>query len=212
MGKIKISAADKTDPLIHPFEAGSGIEAGVDEVGRGCGAGPVVAAAVILPPKAKIPGLRDSKKLTASKRKELSGKIRELALDYSIAISTVEEIDQINILEATYLAMTRAIAQLKIKPDLLVIDGNRFKNQTGINHRTVVGGDDKVLSIAAASVLAKTWRDAYMEELHIEFPQYDWINNKGYLSTKHRQACFTHGLTPHHRKSFKGMTRQDDET
>ncbi|MBK7740772.1 MAG: ribonuclease HII [Saprospiraceae bacterium] len=198
--------------MIHPFEAGSGIEAGVDEVGRGCGAGPVVAAAVILPPKAKIPGLRDSKKLTASKRKELSGKIRELALDYSIAISTVEEIDQINILEATYLAMTRAIAQLKIKPDLLVIDGNRFKNQTGINHRTVVGGDDKVLSIAAASVLAKTWRDAYMEELHIEFPQYDWINNKGYLSTKHRQACFTHGLTPHHRKSFKGMTRQDDET
>lgn len=196
--------------LIHPFEAGAGTEAGIDEVGRGCGAGPVVAAAVILPPNAVIPGLRDSKKLTASRRKALSENIREMALDYAIGLASVEEIDRINILEATYLAMTRAIVQLKIKPDLLIIDGNRFKNQTGIDHRTVIGGDDKVLSVAAASVLAKTWRDAYMEELHIKFPQYDWINNKGYLSARHRQACFTYGLTPHHRKSFKGMTIQDD--
>ncbi|MCO6460839.1 MAG: ribonuclease HII [Saprospiraceae bacterium] len=191
---------------MHPYLIKPEEEAGVDEVGRGCGAGPVVAAAVILPARVNIPGLRDSKKLSPQIRNSLSEQIKQSAVAYSIAMATVEEIDKINILQATYLAMARAIEGLSIKPKLLIIDGNRFVNSTGITYHTVIGGDDKVLSIAAASVLAKTWRDEYMAGLHKEFPQYDWLNNKGYLTAAHRKACFIYGLTIHHRSSFKGMT------
>ena len=194
--------------LMHPFAIHGPEEAGVDEVGRGCGAGPVVAAAVILPEQVDLPELRDSKKLNAAKRATLSSLIKEVAIDYSIGLATVEEIDRINILEATYLAMTRAIHGLRARPALLVIDGNRFKNSTGIPHQTVIGGDDKVLSIAAASVIAKTWRDEHMAGLHQDFPHYDWLSNKGYLSVRHREACFRYGLTIHHRRSFKGMVRE----
>jgi len=191
--------------LLHPFVSDDEVEAGVDEVGRGCGAGPVVAAAVILPPVVDLPDVRDSKKLSAEKRNSMSLLIQEVALDFAIGVATVEEIDEINILEATYLAMNRAIQGLKKKPTLLIIDGNRYKNTSNIRYQTVIGGDDKVLSIAAASILAKTWRDDYMAQLHDQHPQYDWKNNKGYLTAKHRNACFLHGLTKHHRHTFGGM-------
>ncbi len=207
MAKIRdVNISIKPNPrLLHPFSSDAEVEAGVDEVGRGCGAGPVVAAAVILPYDVDLPNVRDSKKLSAEKRNDLRALIHEVALDFAIGVASVEEIDEINVLEATYLAMNRAIQGLKKKPTLLIIDGNRFKNMSDIRFQTVIGGDDKVLSIAAASILAKTWRDDYMSQLHEHYPQYDWKNNKGYLTAKHRNACFVHGLTKHHRHTFGGM-------
>lgn len=178
------------------------IEAGCDEAGRGCLAGPVVAGAVILKPNADYPELDDSKKLTEKKRYELREMIMKEALAYGIGIVTAAEIDEINILNASFLAMHRAIDQLKIKPEFLLIDGNRFKKYHDIKHLCVVGGDATYQSIAAASILAKTTRDRMMEEYDIQFPMYHWKKNKGYPTPEHKQAIAEFGITELHRKSF----------
>lgn len=190
---------------MHRAEAG---EAGVDEAGRGCLAGPVVAAAVMLPSDFQHPLLNDSKKMTAAHRFELRAIILEKALAYGIGMASAEEIDQINILQATYLAMHRAIAQLKPRPNMLLIDGNRFKPFSEIVHRTVIGGDGLHLSIAAASVLAKTERDLLMEKLHEQFPHYGWNKNKGYGTAAHCKALEEYGYVAEHRKSFKLKSQQ----
>ncbi len=184
------------------------LEAGVDEAGRGCLAGPVVAAAVILPKKFKNDILDDSKKLNENKRMELRRIIEAESLAYSIGIATVEEIDRINILQASFLAMHRAIEGLKATPGLLLIDGNRFKQFQRIPHETIIGGDGKYLSIAAASVLAKTERDAIMRNLNNEYPHYDWGKNKGYGTAAHRDAIREFGPCAWHRKSFKLLPDQ----
>jgi ribonuclease HII len=178
------------------------VEAGCDEAGRGCLAGPVFAAAVILPKDFTHDILRDSKKLCLRHRKELREVIEQEALGWAVASVGPEQIDAINILNASFLAMHLAIGQLAITPELLLIDGNRFKPFGSIPHQCIIKGDDKYFSIAAASVLAKTHRDEYMQKLHSEFPQYHWMNNKGYPSEKHRDAIFRFGVTPHHRRSF----------
>ncbi len=178
------------------------IEAGCDEAGRGCLAGPVVAAAVILPVTFYHPWLNDSKKMTASKREMLAIIIKEQAVDWAVGIATVEEIDAMNILQAAFLAMHRAIDSLNNRAQLLLIDGNRFKPYLNIPHRCVVGGDGKFSHIAAASVLAKTTRDEMMQELHFQFPYYGWDNNKGYPTAKHKEAIRKYGICDLHRKSF----------
>lgn len=191
-------------PLIRP-EPG---EAGVDEAGRGCLAGPVVAAAVILPEGFTHPLLNDSKKMSAAHRMELREIILSEALSYGIGMASAEEIDRINILQATYLAMHRAIEQLSAQVSLLLIDGNRFKAYPSITHRTVIGGDGIHLSIAAASVLAKTERDILMKTLHGQFPQYNWHKNKGYGTAEHCLALDQYGYSEFHRKTFKLKSRQ----
>ena len=178
------------------------IEAGCDEAGRGCLAGPVVAAAVILPKKYKNLILDDSKKINEKKRNQLREEIINDALAWGIGIVSHTEIDRINILNASFLAMHRAIDQLQLRPEQLLIDGNRFNPYHGIPHHTIVKGDGKFLSIAAASILAKTERDAIMKKLHEEFPSYDWNNNKGYPTRKHILAVEKLGQTPYHRKTF----------
>lgn len=178
------------------------IEAGCDEAGRGCLAGPVVAAAVILPFDYKNDLLDDSKKLTEKVRNMLRLQIMEDAIDFAIGVVSNDEIDKINILNASFLAMHRAIDKLKVKPELLLIDGNRFKTYNDIPHHTIVKGDGKYLSIAAASVLAKTERDSIMIDLAKEFPQYGWEQNKAYATKKHRMAMQKFGQTKYHRKSF----------
>lgn len=178
------------------------IEAGCDEAGRGCLAGPVVAAAVILPPKFKNAILDDSKKLSERKRYALREIIEKEALAWAVGIVSPEEIDKINILNASFLAMHRAIDQLKVNPEQLLIDGNRFNSYHNTPHHCIVKGDGKYLSIAAASVLAKTYRDDMMFELHKKYPIYDWDSNKGYPTKKHRLAIREYGNTPHHRKTF----------
>ena len=178
------------------------IEAGCDEAGRGCLAGPVVAAAVILPKDFKNELLNDSKKLTESKREKLRPIIEKEALAYAISFVFEKEIDQINILNASFTAMHRAVDQLKIKPELLLIDGNRFNPYPDIQHKCIIKGDGKYLSIAAASILAKTYRDEYMEKIHQEFPVYEWNKNKGYPTKKHRQEIYKNGECKHHRTSF----------
>ena len=178
------------------------IEAGCDEAGRGCLAGPVVAGAVILKPGADIPELDDSKKLTEKKRMELREIIMNEALAYGIGIVTAPEIDEINILNASFLAMHRALDQLKVRPEFLLIDGNRFKKYHDIKHICIVGGDAKYQSIAAASILAKTTRDLMMEDYDTQYPQYHWGKNKGYPTPEHKQAIAEFGITPLHRKSF----------
>ncbi|EDM37341.1 ribonuclease HII [Pedobacter sp. BAL39] len=178
------------------------IEAGCDEAGRGCLAGPVFAAAVILPPDF-IPGeLTDSKKLNHKQRAALRIIIEQEALAWAVASVDHEEIDKINILNASFLAMHRAIEQLSLKPEYLSIDGNRFKAYTGIPHSCIVKGDGKYLNIAAASILAKTHRDEHMEQLALEYPVYQWAQNKGYPTIVHRKAALAHGLSPYHRKTF----------
>jgi ribonuclease HII len=184
------------------------LEAGCDEAGRGCLAGPVVAAAVILPQKNPIPALNDSKKLNEKQREALRPLIEEKALAYAVAFIWPEEIDRINILQASFKAMHEAVNQLTIKPEHLLIDGNRFKPFEGIEHTCIIKGDGKMASIAAASILAKTNRDAYMEKLAQEFPNYAWLQNKGYPTIKHRKAITAHGLTMHHRKSFNCLPEQ----
>jgi ribonuclease HII len=179
------------------------LEAGCDEAGRGCFAGPVFAAAVILPPDFKHKLLNDSKKMTHEQRMEVRPYIEEKALAWAVGSCTAEEIDTINILRASFEAMHRAIAQLKVIPQHLLIDGNRFNRYEGIPHLCIIEGDGKYKNIAAASVLAKTYRDDYMVKLHEEFPQYDWHNNKGYGTPKHREAILEFGITDHHRKSFR---------
>ncbi len=178
-------------------------EAGVDEAGRGCLCGPVVAAAVILPPDFFHPLLRDSKKMSAKSRELLREVIMREAIAYSIGEASAKEIDQINILKASHLAMNRAVAGLNMTPSQLLIDGNRFTPQYDIPYHCIVKGDSLYASIAAAAVLAKTHRDAIMEQLDAEFPHYGWGQNMGYPTAKHRQAIEEHGRTAHHRVSFK---------
>lgn len=178
------------------------VEAGCDEAGRGCLAGSVYAAAVILPPDYENDLLNDSKKLTAKKRYALREVIQRDALAWAVGIVTPEEIDKINILNASFLAMHRALDQLSLCPEAVIVDGNRFRPYQDLPFTTIVKGDGKYLSIAAASVLAKTYRDDYMLSLAKEYPQYDWQSNMGYPTKKHRQAIRDHGITPYHRKSY----------
>lgn len=178
------------------------LEAGCDEAGRGCLAGPVYAAAVILPPDFIAGELTDSKQLTHKQRVVLRTIIEREAIAWAVAAVDNNEIDEINILNASFLAMHRAIEKLHKQPQYLSIDGNRFKEYPGIPHACIVKGDGKYLNIAAASILAKTHRDEYMENLSLEYPLYQWHQNKGYPTKVHRTAALTHGLTPFHRKTF----------
>lgn len=188
--------------MLPSFYQETGIEAGCDEAGRGCYAGPVFAAAVILPRDFHHPLLNDSKQVKPAQRYILRDIIREQALAWAVASVSPAEIDQINILQASYKAMHLAIAQLSTQPDLLLIDGNRFKPYPNIPHQCIIKGDGKYASIAAASILAKTYRDDYMLELHEQYPQYDWASNKGYGTAAHRKAIAQFGLCDAHRKSF----------
>ena len=178
------------------------VEVGCDEAGRGCLAGSVYAAAVILPPDYENELLNDSKKLSAKKRYTLRAEIEREAVAWAVGVVTPEEIDKINILNASFLAMHRALDQLKVRPEAVIVDGNRFKPYQELPFTTIVKGDGKYLSIAAASILAKTYRDDYMQALAKEYPQYDWQSNMGYPTKKHRKAISEHGVTPYHRKSF----------
>jgi len=178
------------------------VEAGCDEAGRGCLAGSVFAAAVLLPPDYENELLNDSKKLTDRKRKQLREIIEHDAVDWAVGIVEPGEIDEINILNASILAMHRALDQLKVRPEAVIVDGNRFKPYRDLPYTTIVKGDGKYLSIAAASILAKTYRDDYMDRLAEDYPQYDWKSNKGYPTKKHRQAIRECGITPFHRRSF----------
>lgn len=184
------------------------IEAGCDEAGRGCLAGPVFAAAVILPADFECEALNDSKQLTEKQRYALRPIIEEKALAWAVGIVDNMEIDKINILNASFLAMHRAVEQLSIRPQHLLIDGNRFRTKEDIPYTCVVKGDGKLLPIAAASILAKTYRDDFMDKLHGEYSQYDWHKNKGYPTKKHRQAIAEHGTTPYHRMTFALLDKQ----
>lgn len=185
-------------PYLHPELT----EAGCDEAGRGCLAGAVYAAAVILPHGFHNELLNDSKQLSEKQRYALREVIEKEATAWAIGVVSPEEIDKINILNASFLAMHRAIDQLKVQPQHLLIDGNRFNKYRDLPHTTIIKGDGKYLSIAAASILAKTYRDDYMKGLHEEYPQYDWKGNKGYPTRKHRAAIARYGITPYHRKTF----------
>lgn len=178
------------------------IEAGCDEAGRGCLAGSVYAAAVILPPDYHNELLNDSKQLTEKRRYALREVIQREAVAWAVGVVTPEEIDNINILNASILAMHRALDQLAVRPEAVIVDGNRFKPYGGLPYSTIVKGDGKYLSIAAASILAKTYRDDYMKRLAEEYPQYDWKGNKGYPTKKHRDAIRQFGATPYHRRTF----------
>ena len=188
--------------MLKPFQREGIIEAGCDEAGRGCLAGDVYAAAVILPPDFKNDLLNDSKQLTEAQRYQLREVIEHEAVAWAVGIVTAAEIDKINILRASILAMHRAVDALKVRPEHLLIDGNKFNPYPGITHNTVVKGDATYMSIAAASILAKTYRDDYMMRIAEEFPMYDWQSNKGYPTAKHRAAIREYGTTPHHRMSF----------
>ncbi|MEM8510014.1 MAG: ribonuclease HII [Bacteroidota bacterium] len=182
--------------------------AGTDEAGRGCLAGPVTAAAIILPGHFKNPILKDSKQLTARQRSQLLPLLKTAAITFGISHVFEAEIDKINILNAAILAMHQALDQLSCLPEKIVVDGNRFKPYQKVPHECVIKGDAKFFSIAAASVLAKTSRDTFMEKIHLEFPMYNWAKNKGYPTQEHRQAIRKHGLTKYHRKSFRQLPTQ----
>ena len=194
--------------MLLPYMEAGRIEAGCDEAGRGCLAGAVYAAAVILPPDFHNDELNDSKQLSERRRYALRPIIEAEAVAWAVGVVTPEEIDRINILKASFLAMHRAIEQLKVRPEHLLIDGNRFTPYPGIGHTTVVKGDGKYLSIAAASVLAKTYRDDYMNRLATEYPEYAWDVNKGYPTKAHREAIRQYGITPYHRKTFRLLPQQ----
>lgn len=183
--------------------SGEILECGTDEAGRGCLAGPVVAAAVILPLNFECEELTDSKKLTQNQRDKLRKIIEENALAWAVSFISEKEIDKINILNASILGMHKAIEQLKIQPKFIIVDGNKFKPYKNIPHKTIVKGDSKYLSIAAASVLAKTHRDEFMCKIHEEFPQYGWKKNKAYATKMHRRALNEHGYSIYHRQSFR---------
>lgn len=187
--------------LKNYYEQGR-VEAGCDEAGRGCLAGSVYAAAVILPPDYHNERLNDSKKLTARQRYALRQDIERDAVAWAVGVVTPLEIDQINILNASILAMHRALDQLQVRPEAIIVDGNRFKPYRDLPHTTIVKGDGKYLSIAAASILAKTYRDDEMIRLAQEYPDYDWQHNMGYPTRKHREAIRQHGITPYHRRTF----------
>lgn len=184
------------------------IEAGCDEAGRGCLAGPVFAAAVVLPDDFENEMLNDSKKLSEKKRYELREIIEKEALYWAVGTVDNNEIDEINILNASFLAMHRAVDKLGVTPEHLIIDGNRFTKYKDVEHECIVKGDAKYMSIAAASILAKTYRDDYMIEIAKEFPNYDWPSNKGYPTKKHRELIKQNGITPYHRKSFNLFDKQ----
>ncbi len=188
--------------MLKAFFTENCIEAGCDEAGRGCLAGPVYAAAVIFPPDYKNELLNDSKQLSDKKRKILREQIKQDALAWAVGIVDNHKIDEINILNSSILAMHKALEQLKIVPEHIIVDGNKFKKYKDIPHDCVVKGDGKYLSIAAASILAKTYRDDYMDELHQQFPMYDWFSNKGYPTIKHKMAIQEFGLTDYHRITF----------
>lgn len=187
--------------LKNYYEQGR-VEAGCDEAGRGCLAGSVYAAAVILLPDYHNERLNDSKKLTARQRYALRQDIERDAVAWAVGVVTPQEIDQINILNASILAMHRALDQLQVRPEAIIVDGNRFKPYRDLPHTTIVKGDGKYLSIAAASILAKTYRDDEMIRLAQEYPDYDWQHNMGYPTRKHREAIRQHGITPYHRRTF----------
>lgn len=195
-------------PVLKSFHIEGSVEAGCDEAGRGCLAGPVFAAAVILPAGFSNPVLDDSKKLSPGKRDELRKIIERGALYWGVAMADEKEIDQINILNASFLAMHRALEKLGSVPDHLLIDGNRFKSYREIPFSCIVKGDGIYASIAAASILAKTHRDEYMESLHEQYPQYGWKKNRGYPTRAHRLAIYKHGPTPYHRRSFRLLDEQ----
>lgn len=197
--------------LLYSLYHNTFIEAGCDEAGRGCYAGPVCAAAVVLPKSFQHPVLNDSKQLSAAQRYELKKVIEGEAIAYAVAMIDEGEIDRINILQASFKAMHLALDKLKIIPELLLIDGNRFTTYKNIPHHCIVQGDGIYASIAAASILAKTYRDDYMTRLHEEHPHYNWKQNKGYGTKEHRAAIDTHGLCKYHRKSFNIMGKQQVE-
>lgn len=205
MKKVK-----KETPLLLFMQKGV-IEVGCDEAGRGCLSGPVFAAAVILPTNFKCDSLNDSKQLSEKTRNELRTIIENKAIAFAVAHCTPQEIDKINILWASVKAMHRAIAKLKATPQHILVDGNRFKPYKEIPHTCVVKGDSKFMSIAAASVLAKTHRDEHMKKLHNDYPQYDWDKNKGYPTRAHRKAIKEFGITPYHRKSFNLIQSTSDK-
>ena len=183
------------------------VEAGCDEAGRGCLAGSVFDAAVIFPPDYRNERLNDSKQLSAKRRYALREEVQRDAVAWAVASVSPREIDSINILNASILAMHRALDQLAVRPEFVIVDGNRFKPYCQLPYETIVKGDGKYLSIAAASILAKTYRDDYMRELHVEMPYYGWDRNAGYPTREHRQAILTHGVTPYHRLSFGDLSQ-----
>lgn len=193
--------------LLPIFNTQGLIEAGCDEAGRGCLAGSVYAAAVILPPDYTNDELNDSKKLSAKRRYALREVIERDAVAWAVGGATAAEIDEINILNASILAMHRALDKLAVRPEFVIVDGNRFKPYHDVPHQTIVKGDGKYLAIAAASILAKTYRDDYMHELHKEFPYYGWDRNAGYPTKQHREGIAEHGLTPYHRLTFASGAR-----
>lgn len=193
--------------LLPIFNTQGLIEAGCDEAGRGCLAGSVYAAAVILPPDYTNDELNDSKKLSAKRRYALREVIERDAVAWAVGGATAAEIDEINILNASILAMHRALDKLTVRPEFVIVDGNRFKPYHDVPHQTIVKGDGKYLAIAAASILAKTYRDDYMHELHKEFPYYGWDRNAGYPTKQHREGIAEHGLTPYHRLTFANGAR-----
>ncbi len=184
------------------------LECGTDEAGRGCLAGPVTAAAILLPDNFSNSILNDSKQLSEAKRKSLRPLLEDCSLSYGVTHIFMEEIDQINILNASILGMQRAIEQLQPQPEHIIVDGNKFKPYHNIPHTCVIKGDGKYLNIAAASVLAKTYRDEFMEKIHEEYPMYNWKKNKGYPTVEHRDAIRKHGITKYHRKSFRLLPEQ----
>ncbi|MBS9774900.1 MAG: ribonuclease HII [Tenacibaculum sp.] len=188
--------------------SGFKLEAGTDEAGRGCLSGPVVASAVILPPNFHHELLNDSKQLSEKKRKELRPYIEEHSLAYAVTFIDNNEVDKLNVLQASITAMHRSIDKLQIKPEFIIVDGNKFKPYKDIPYKTIVKGDAKYMSIAAASILAKTYRDEYMEKIHNEFPNYLWKKNKGYPTKKHREAIREFGITKYHRKTFRLLPEQ----
>jgi ribonuclease HII len=203
MLSYKIYSKNKQMGNLITFFKENQLEAGCDEAGRGCLAGPVVAASVILNLNQLIEGLNDSKKLSEKSRNQLQIEIKANVLDYAIGIVDEKEIDQINILNASFKAMHLAVDELKVRPEFLLIDGNRFHKYPEINHTCIVKGDSKYQAIAAASILAKTQRDLIMEQLHEEYPMYNWRKNKGYPTKDHREAIKKYGVTPYHRLSFR---------
>lgn len=188
--------------------SGFSLEAGTDEAGRGCLCGPVVAAAVILPKNFTHPFLNDSKQLSEKKREELRPFIEEHAIAFGVSFVWQDEVDEINVLQASITGMHRAIGMLKTQPEYIIVDGNKFKKYKNTPHKTIVKGDSKYVSIAAASVLAKTYRDEYMAKIHLEFPMYNWAKNKGYPTKEHRNRIREFGITKYHRKTFKLLPEQ----